>query len=194
MSGVFDEAISAVLSGVTVDHVWLVKANLSEGDLCLHTGIGTLKVGGAEYFGTGSVGAIGGLRQAIGGTAADVTFGFSGVDQRMIEIFRDDYDTGARGREISVSLQFLHVEGFKTLGAPYRCWTGYMGQPNYAYAMNDSVITADITVTAENIFVSRKKATNSLYTDRDQQARFPGDLGLEFVPTLINKTLYWPDL
>ena len=48
-----------------------------------------------------------------------------------------------------------------------------------------------ISLTAETLFVDRVRAPWGLQTDTDQQARWPGDRGFEFAPSLIFKTVNW---
>jgi hypothetical protein len=42
------------------------------------------------------------------------------------------------------------------------------------------------------MFAVRGASAFSMYTERDQQARYPGDRGCEFVSQLVNATFNWP--
>lgn len=50
-----------------------------------------------------------------------------------------------------------------------------------------------MTITAESIFSLRSRPRAATYSDRDQDRRFPGDKGFEFVAKLLNKVTTWPD-
>ena len=51
--------------------------------------------------------------------------------------------------------------------------------------------TATITLNLENRLIALDRALNRRYTHEDQQERFSGDLGLEFVPDLQDKEVIW---
>ena len=51
--------------------------------------------------------------------------------------------------------------------------------------------TATITVTAESRMVSWDKARVRRYNNEDQQNRYPGDRGFEFVSQMVEKNLLW---
>lgn len=51
--------------------------------------------------------------------------------------------------------------------------------------------TATITVTAESRMVSWDKARVRRYNNEDQQSRYPGDRGFEYVAQMVEKNLIW---
>ena len=48
-----------------------------------------------------------------------------------------------------------------------------------------------VTLTAESRLRDLERVRTRRYTDADQQSRFPGDKGLEYVPSLQDKQLIW---
>lgn len=186
----FDEVIKAKLAGAVVSSGYLVHIDLLTAPIRLWDGVGTITAGGYEWLGAGGLGSISGLEQAIGGRAPETTFGFSGVDDALRDAFVANFRTEAKGRRIRVALQFLLDEGCKAVGSPYTLATLIMKRPTIS--LNEDG-TADITASAESLYALQNPSQKSLYTDRDQQTRFPGDKGLEFVSTLQNKVLTWPE-
>ena len=51
--------------------------------------------------------------------------------------------------------------------------------------------SATITLNLENRLIALDRALNRRFTHEDQQERFSGDLGLEFVPDLQDKEIIW---
>jgi hypothetical protein len=50
-----------------------------------------------------------------------------------------------------------------------------------------------VSLTAENMFYGRSRPPYGRNTDRDQQARSPGDKFFGFVSSLVQKTITYPD-
>jgi hypothetical protein len=51
--------------------------------------------------------------------------------------------------------------------------------------------TCTIQLTVENILVDLERPRVARYTNNDQQSRFPGDRGFEFVESLQTKEIFW---
>lgn len=79
-------------------------------------------------------------------------------------------------------------EDFTTLIAdPFLIFDGRMDTAEIA----DGGDTATITLTAESRLRDLERVRTRRYTDADQQSRFPGDKGLEYVPSLQDKQIVW---
>lgn len=100
------------------------------------------------------------------------------VDQRMVTILLQLFD-----------------DDWQVAGIPIPLFHGFMQPPKVARtAMEaDSGATQSITLVAENIFFGRSRPPNGRNTDRDQQARSPGDKFFGFVSSLVFKTITYPD-
>jgi hypothetical protein len=51
--------------------------------------------------------------------------------------------------------------------------------------------TATITLTIQNRLADWERPRLRRYTDEDQQSVYDGDLGLQFVAQMAEKTIYW---
>lgn len=189
----FPETIQAHLAGRTVRVSFLVLFDFVTQPMRVWTGAGALTTGGFPWYGLGSLGSISGLEQAVNGEAPETTFILSGINSEIVAIARDEWESEAKDRLAKVLLQFHNDSDDKpltTYDAPYAIWAGRMQTPRFQF---QGPRTRRITVTAETLFTLRSRPSFSQYTDSDQNARFPGDRGFEFVPGLINKTVPWPD-
>lgn len=193
--GFFPETIAAKLAGREVAASLLVYMGFKTTPRRWWTGFGDLVSGGHTWLGTGSMIQIDGLEQAVGTTAPRTTFTLSGIDADIVTLARQSSDR-VKDRSCIIYIQFFEimptdgaVQPWTPLDAPYAIWSGIMDQMTYAA---DGPAQRSVQLTAESIWTGRRKPAYGRYTDRDQNARFPGDRGLEQLPDLIQKQIRWP--
>lgn len=137
------------------------------------------------WLGAGQLISASGLEHSRGLSAPQATFSLSGVDDFLIQ-----YASGSAqevtGRPIRVYLQFL-TDSFETLDNPVAIWAGRMDVMSFQAGGDEQ----SITLTAETLFVNRIRAPYAYMTSADQRARWPGDTGMDFMPSLRNKTVTW---
>lgn len=189
----FPETIEAALGGRTVRASFLVLFDFVTQPMRIWTGAGKIVTGGEEWYGIGALGSISGLEQAVNGEAPQTTFVLSGINSEIMSLARNEWESEAKDRLAQVLIQFHNEDDDQPLelfDAPYAIWGGRMQTPRFEL---QGPKTRKITVAAESLFALRSRPAFSQYTDSDQRARYPGDLGFEFVPGLINKIVTWPD-
>ncbi|MBJ6986948.1 MULTISPECIES: hypothetical protein [unclassified Devosia] len=146
---------------------------------------GYLTVDGHEWLGLGQLLSVSGLEQSVKMSAPQATFMLSGVDAFLVSVAANgSYE--ATGRPCAVYLQFL-TEAGTSLDSKIAIWAGVMDTPRMSARLGQQAIS----LTAETLFVDRVRAPWGLQTDTDQQARWPGDRGFEFAPSLLFKTVNW---
>ena len=159
-------------------------------------GFGTLRAGGQEWLGLGTLIGVEGIEWQAGTAATEATFTLSGVDAEIVSITRNSTDKVVNQRVI-VYLQFFHTSATRSasgeqvhanLDAPVALWAGRMQSPRFS----GDVTSRTIVVPAESLWADRNRPAYGLYTDRSQKGRFPGDRGLEQVARLTHKSLNWP--
>lgn len=183
------DTIAAAAAGRTVRVALLVEFDFADGVSRVHDGIGPLATAdGRVWSGLGELGTIDGLEQALGGSATQANLSLSGVSPDFIARAKHSKDL-VEGRDVTVSLQFLDALTEALLDGPLVVWTGIMDRMTYN-ATGPGQRT--IAVSAESPFSGRRRPAFALYTDRDQNARYDGDRGLEQVADLVNKTIRWP--
>jgi hypothetical protein len=189
----FPETIAAILAGRTVKMPYLVLLDFVDEPMRVWSGFGTITAGGHDWSGLGEVGSIQGLEQAINGEAPESTFILSGINPEIVRLTREEFEDKAADRLARVYVQFTNAEDDRPLelfDQPFALWSGQMKTARFEL---QSTGLRRITVGCESRFSLRSRPNSSQYTDRDQQKRFPGDRGFEFVPTLRNKVVTWPD-
>lgn len=140
---------------------------------------------GRKWWAGGSLISASGLEQSRNLSAPQATFTLSGVDDTLISYAAGNTQQVV-GRPCTVFLQFLSAEHVP-LENPIAIWAGNMDTMVFRAGGKEQ----QIVLTAETLFVKRIRAPYAYMTDRDQQARWPGDRGMEFMPSLINKTVNW---
>lgn len=188
----FSSAIAAQLAGRSVRVSPLMRFDFLSGTSRFWTGFGTLRtLDGAEWLGTQGLGSLGEITGSMNGTAPEQTFTLSGVDADFVasaQASKAEY----YGRLCFVYFQFFDA-AWQPLDNPVAFWWGRMYGLTAGQATAEDGFTRTITLSAETFFANRRRPRNGYYTDRDQQARFPGDRGCERVLGIQSKNIIFPD-
>lgn len=183
----FSALQKAAMAGRVVHLVNLVEFDFAEGIRRVWNGTGYLDLDGFEWLGTGELGSISSISFGENDDAEKVTFALSGVDPEFVTLARSG--DSVRGRDVTIYGLFLDVETMQPLGSKWVVRQLIMDTIGYG-AKGPS--ERSISLTAETIWTTRNLAAFAYWSDRDQQARFPGDLGCQFIPTLKLKKVAWP--
>lgn len=178
--------VDAVLAGRTVRAATLLQLDWLSSTSRVWLGNGTLDAGGEEWGGVGQLVSLDGLTQRNDLSASAMTITLSGVDADLVSKARNSA-TEAKGRPATVFIQFFDEDN-QVLDDPIAVYSGLMDVVTYKAT---SATERTISVTVEGIFAARNSAPFAYYTDRDQQARFPGDRGMEEIASLIYKVIKW---
>ena len=194
----FPDTIRADLAGAKVECSFLFAFEFASDTVRLWAENGRLDTNdGESWFGIGSLGDATGIEQAINGEAPEAKFTLSGIDQDILTKCREEWNSEARGRWVRAFIQF-HGEPDEADPYNQRCWdmpfaiaAFRMLRPSFSFTEEGE---RSIEITAEQIFALRSRPRHAMYTDADQNARFPGDRGFEFVGLLAGGiTTTWPD-
>jgi hypothetical protein len=198
----FPTAVRAQSAGLLVSAALFAEFAFKSGTMRVWEGDGPLTRGGFEWRGMGSrtdgmgnpLQSIDGLEQAVNGNAPQLNLTLSGVDATVVAAARADADADEiESRGLTVYMGFCDatqpVAGLVPLDdlLPLGTWT--MQRPSFT--ANGSTLRT-ISLPCETLFAQRSRAPFSMLTDRDQQRRFPGDLGCIFIPKLVDRDVAWP--
>lgn len=183
------ETVDAVLNNRTIRAALLAKFEFATGTDRVWAGFGNRVMGdGYSYKGMGKFGSVDGLSARNDLAAEPMTFKLSGVWPELVTIAKQSADD-VKGRLCTVSVQFFE-DDWSPLDQPIALRSAVMDQMQYQATGPDQ---RNISLTAEGLFAARGQAPFAYYTDRDQNARFAGDRGLEGVAALIYRIVTWPD-
>ena len=191
----FSEAIAAQIAGRSVKMSPLLRLDFLSGTQRYWMGTGDLPAGGHVWTGSKGLVDIGPVTAPVNGDAPEQTFTLSGVDEAFVTVAtasKAEY----YGRLCFIYFQFFDATDpnlWQSLDSPVAFWWGRMFGLKAALASEDDGFTQTLTLSAETVFASRRRPRNAYYTDRDQQARFPGDRGMERVLGMQSKLITSPD-
>lgn len=196
--------IDAQLDGRQVRCAPLVLFHFRSGLLGVWPGFGLLRtsgtVYGGEWQGIGSLGQLSILTSGADGSVAEMTFSLMATSE-MLSTMSSDSDESI-GREVEVFLQFFDVRRFddagnfvdwQLLGWPIQIFWGRMG-PLRAdkTAEDDGPAQRTLSVSAQNLFVTRGRPPYMHFSDRDQKSRSSDDNLCVRVSQLSEGSVAWP--
>lgn len=148
-----------------------------------HSGIGTITWGGFDWLGVGTLGSIDGLEEKADLTRKTVVFTLTGIPNTLLSVVSSE---NYQGRSAKVYLGFFDAATYQLVATPETLFTGKMDKVNTIQGE-----TFSITITAESRLAAWSRPVVRRYNDRDQQSRFTGDLGLQFISQAAQKEIVW---
>ena len=122
-----------------------------------------------------------GIRRAVQGNELDpVAFATAINADRKLDVYN---------RAVRIYAQVFDAETYALVGNPEPEFIGLM---SHVTTKRDGVQAAEISIVCENIFAEGRKPPHIHYTQADQEARFPGDLGFSFISANADRILTWP--
>lgn len=170
--------IDAVDSGV-LDVFVGVEAFFPSGVVRLWAGVGEMMVSGRVFTGAGSLIQVSEVEETATLSASGVTLTLSGVPSTLISL--------ALSEPYQNSLLNVYFGVVKPSPVASVIFSGYVDQ----MIVSDGPESMTITVTVENKLIDLERPRSRRYTHEDQQSRYPGDRGLEFVESLQTKEIFW---
>ena len=169
-----------------VNPVLFVSLTFSATTIYLWTGLGTISWSGQSWLGLGSLLSLSPISEGSMVEAKGITVTVSGLDATILSECLTDFKVGL---PVSVYLGAYTTPGLVSslISTPILAWNGYTDAPS----IEVSGQAATISLNCENKLVSMNVPTNRRYTHEDQQTQWPGDLGLMFVPSLQETTIFW---
>lgn len=160
----------------------LVEMDL-DSPLYLNTGGIDLTLGGAIYYGTKGLGAIGAVRE----TSAETTqmqFELSGVTSELIATA---LGTSVQGKAVRIKVAIFDPDTYQVLDTRLR-WAGLLD----VMTISDGMPTAVIQVTAEHAGIDLMRPSVSSYSDAEQRRLNAGDPSLQYMADQVEMRIVWP--
>lgn len=175
-------AIDAALIATNVPMLVLVEMDFASGFLRANNSGMDIIWDSKTWLGVGAVGGIDPVQEMTDMSAMGLSFTLSGVPTAYISLaIGQNY----QGRACKIWFAILNA-GHQVIADP-------IGPFSYRMDTMDIELgqTATIKVAAESRLVDWEKVDVSRYTNEEQQHLYPGDIGLEFVPQMVEKELRW---
>ncbi len=147
------------------------------------TGLGDIVFGGNTYAGAGQIVGISDYEEQQNLEARGVTFTASGIPSSILAVALAEPYQGRVCRAYFGAL----TEAGALIADPYLMFSGFMD----VMEIVENGETSTINISAENKMITLTRSKERRYTPEDQRQRYPGDLGMDFVPTLQDKEIVW---
>jgi len=175
-------AVDTAAADEVVRPVALVRLDFVSGNVLANSSASTITYLAADYLGVGDLGSIDTIEEAGSVQPTGIKLTLSGIPPSYLSIaLGDDY----QGRDVKIYTGLLD-EGHQLIAAPALVFQGRMDYMSIAMAE-----TATIAITAENHLANWNRPRVRRFNDKDQQDKYPGDLGLEFVEQMVEAEIVW---
>jgi hypothetical protein len=173
---------------------WLAEMEFTSGTVYVTTAPQSLTTGGHTYTGLGSLVAIANLNEGADASAEKVTLSLAVANAAMLALALGNVE-GYRGRAVRLYLQLFDAQ-FTPVASPVQRWSGVMDKVQIsrqpADADSPGASSGSIELQCSRAGMARSRHYQGLrLTHQQQQLRFAGDTGLQYVRTLIEQPTQW---
>lgn len=182
MSRTTTGAVDTALAGGNVPLIALVELDFPAQFLRLNNSAVTFAWNGYDWLGVGRLGAIDWISEGADLQARGLAMRITGIDPAAISIALGTQYQGRSCKVWAAPLTAAHA----IIADPVLIFWGRMDTMDI-----DLGETATITVNAESRLADWDRPRVRRYNHEDQQIDYPGDLGFEFVPQMVEKQLTW---
>lgn len=182
MSRTISSAANTAAQASSVRPFVLVDLDFTSGLIYVNSSDRTLTWSTHDYLGVGVLGKISAPTEAVDLTATGLSLELTGVPTDYINIALAQY---YQGRACTVRLGFLDAN-YQIIVDPIIIFAGRMDQMVVQLGA-----TATVALSAESRLIDWEADRTRRYTDADQQAFFPGDLGMQFVAATADAKIIW---
>lgn len=175
-------AMVAALEAPVSRPAFFAKFAFDSGPVRIWTGFGDVDFEGDTYTGAGDLIGYELPQESNGQRQSGVSLTLSGIDATWISLgLSENY----QGRVCEVWLAELDVTGV-VVSSPIRLFKGLVD----VLTIQETGDTCTVALSVERAGIDFR-ADNSRYDTEEQQRRFPGDLGFEFLPSLAELEIPW---
>ena len=195
--GAFTAEQKAELARSTIRAAVLVEMQFASETVRVWAGDYTLTTGGHEWLPLKGYGQIESLSLLMDGSASSTTMTLSGLPDQVPDFLAQVLQSRDEvlQRPAIIYMQIFNTD-WQPVGGPTFMAVGYMQPPQVSRGAmgEDSGPQQGVRIELISAFSNRSRAPFGMLTDRDQQKRHPGDLGLQFTAQLANGvTTTYPD-
>ena len=179
MSRELSAIIEAAVSGREIHPFIGVEFYFPSGEVRLWFGIGNVTIDGKTFTGSGTLLGISEIEETAQLQASGVTLTISSIPTTMIALAISEPYQGS-----VCNVYFGVTEPTRAMSVVF---SGFVDQ----MVVTEGADSCTIAVTVENKLIDLERPRSRRYTQKDQESRYPGDRGLEFVESLQTKEIFW---
>lgn len=175
-------AVDAALSAGHVPMIVFVELDFPSQFLRLNNSSVSIAWNSYDWLGVGRLGAIDEINEGIDLQARGLALRISGIDPAAISLALGTPYQGRSCKVWAAPLTAAHA----VIADPVLVFWGRLDTMDI-----DLGDTATITVSAESRLADWDRPRARRYNHEDQQIDYPGDLGFEFVPQMVDRQIVW---
>ena len=173
--------LTAALAGGNFAPLMFIELNFASGYVRVTNLAFDISWNGFTWLGAGHVGSVDAIVETEELRSNGISFSLTGIPPAMIAAALGEQYQGRSAR-----VWFAAIAGTAIAVDPVLVFPGRID--NMQVVIGD---TATIKVNAENRLADFERPRNRRYNHEDQIARHPGDPSFQYVPQMVEKSLYW---
>lgn len=178
-----DSATATASQAEAIHPVLFVHLAFDDGDIRFHSELGDLVFGGNTFTGAGRLGGVSSMDEDSELSRTPLTLTLSGIPTDLLAGVLNQH---FQGRTATVYLGYLDLTTRQLVADPAIMYRGRMDTPQV-----ERGDTLSITLSVESRFAAWDRPLSRRYNNADQQSRYPGDKGLEFVEQSVDRNIFW---
>lgn len=189
----FGVAGDAQLATKVYGAVWLIDLDFAGGPLHWTTHVDAVSANGHSYQGLGGLLQVSMLTESEDASTEQLTLSLPVANQAALAATIGSVEA-YRGRRVRLWLQLIN-EGYQPVGEPRARWSGYMEPVRVSRQRQGSQqgpFIGRVEMPCSRAGMARARHYEGLrLTHAQQQLRYPGDRGLEYVQGLLEQPALW---
>lgn len=177
----FSDSMVDYLSRDRVTAVIAAQVQFESGTAYVHSGTGTLVLGGYVYYGVGALGAVDDVQESGTTSPTQLKLTLSGLD---LSLFAKTLNERCVGREAQIYLVAMDDSGVARVADLI-----FKGKVSSTGATAGE--TNALQYTISNVFEDWQRPFPDRYTDESHQAVQPGDRLFRYVAQMAERPIYW---
>ncbi|MCI0287369.1 hypothetical protein [Cronobacter sakazakii] len=177
----FSDSMVDYLSRDRVTAVIAAQVQFESGTAYVHSGTGTLVLGGYVYYGVGALGAVDDVQESGTTSPTQLKLTLSGLD---MSLFAKTLNERCVGREAQIYLVAMDDSGVAQVADLI-----FKGKVSSTGATAGE--TNALQYTVSNVFEDWQRPFPDRYTDESHQAAQPGDRLFRYVAQMAERPIYW---
>ena len=183
MSRQIDAAALAELDSRNIRWIHLVDLQLDGGSITYNSSLEAYAYDSKTFLGAGNLGSVGAIEEGSELDPRECSLTLSAVNQSLLAtILSENYVN----RRAIIYVAILD-EANQVIGNPFIYFDGLISGLSITYGKS-----ATILVSLKDRLALWNKAKVQRYTHQEQVAKYPGDMGFEFVNQIADKEIVWP--
>ncbi|EGT4305908.1 hypothetical protein [Franconibacter daqui] len=177
----FSDSMVDYLSRDRVTAVIAAQVQFESGTAYVHSGTGTLVLGGYVYYGVGALGAVDDVQESGTTSPTQLKLTLSGLD---LSLFAKTLNERCVGRQAEIYLVAMDDSGVARVADLI-----FKGKVSSTGATAGE--TNALQYTVSNVFEDWQRPFPDRYTDESHQAAQPGDRLFRYVAQMAERPIYW---